>query len=113
VRKSQDSGAALGETTHACSCTNPATGSACTVAAGNRYFPFVSQSVESGNDLNGAALPTVTTTIQYDGFGNPTSIAVSTPDGHARTTTNTFVPPDTVNWVLGRPARSTMQSTSP
>ena len=93
-------------------CTNPATGAACAVVAGNRYFPFASQSVESGNDLNGAPLPTVTTTMSYDAYGNATSVIVSTPDGYSKNTTNTFVN-DTANWFLGRLTRSTTQSTSP
>jgi hypothetical protein len=112
VRKTQSSGAVLSESTSTYGCTNPATGAACTVAAGNRYFPFASQSVETGNDLNGAALPTVTTTMSYDAYGNATSIVVGTGDGYSKTTTNTFAN-DTANWFLGRLTRSTVQSTKP
>jgi hypothetical protein len=112
VRKTQSSGAVLSESTSTLSCTNPVTASACTTAAGNRYFPFVSQSVETGNDLNGAGVPSVTTTTQYDTYGNPTSVTASTADGHSKATTNTFIN-DAVNWLLGRLTRSTVQSTSP
>jgi hypothetical protein len=112
VKKTQTSGSVLGEATNTFSCINPATGSACAVAAGNRYFPFTSQSVESGNDLNGAALPTVTTTTAYDNFGNATSVVVSTGDGYSKTTTNTFAN-DVANWFLGRLTRSTVQSVTP
>jgi hypothetical protein len=112
VKKTQTSGSVLSEATNTFSCINPATGSACAVAAGNRYFPFTSQSVESGNDLNGAALPTVTTTTAYDNFGNATSVVVSTGDGYSKTTTNTFAN-DVANWFLGRLTRSTVQSVTP
>jgi hypothetical protein len=112
VRKTRSPGVVLGETTHTYGCVNPATDGPCEVAAGNRYFAFVSQSVETGSDLNGAALPAITTATQYDGFGNPTLISASTPDGHSRTTTNTYVN-NPLNWLLGRLTRSTVQSTSP
>jgi hypothetical protein len=112
VKKTQSSGAVLGETSNTYSCTNPATGSACTVAAGNRYFPFASQSVETGNDLNGAALPAVTTTTTYDLYGNATSVVVSTGDGYSKTTTNSFAN-DVANWFLGRLTRSTVLSVTP
>ncbi len=97
---------------YAHSCINPTTGSACIVALGNRYFPFVSQSVESAFDLNGAVLPTVTTTTGYDAYGNATSILVSTGDGFSKTTTNTYTN-DTANWFLGRLTRSQVTSTTP
>jgi hypothetical protein len=112
VRRTQSSGAVLGEASNTYGCTNPASGAACTVAAGNRYLPFASQSVETGNDLNGAALPTVTTTTAYDNFGNATSVVVSTGDGYSKITTNTFAN-DTASWFLGRLTRSTVQSTIP
>jgi hypothetical protein len=112
VKKMQSSGAVLSEATSTYSCINPATGGACTVSAGNRYFPFASQSVETGNDLNGAVLPTVTTTASYDNFGNATSVVVSTGDGYSKTTTNTFAN-DVANWFLGRLTRSTVQSVTP
>jgi virulence plasmid B protein/VCBS repeat protein len=113
VRKSQSSGAVLSEVTNTPACKNPDTGSPCTVAAGNRYFSFVSTSVESGNDLNGSVLPTVTTTTQYDTFGNAQSVAVSTGDGHSKATTNEYHLPDTAKWLLGRLKSSTVQSTMP
>jgi hypothetical protein len=113
VRKTQISGALLGQVTNQYDCRNPLNGSACAITAGNRYFPFVWRSVESGADLNGAALPTVTTETQYDGSGNPTRITVSAADGYSKTTTNAYAPPDTANWRLGRLTRSTVESMSP
>lgn len=56
-------------------------------------------------------LPTVTTSNQFDGFGNPTQITVSTGDGFAKTTTNTYSN-DTTNWFLGRLLRATVTSTA-
>jgi DNA-nicking Smr family endonuclease len=57
-------------------------------------------------------LPTVSTTTQYDAFGNATSVAVSTGDGHNKTTTNVYTN-DVPNWLLGRPKNSSVQSTVP
>jgi hypothetical protein len=77
---------------------------------GTRFFPFPTSSIESGNDLNGAALPTVTTTTSFDSFGNAQSITVSSP-GFSKTTTNTYTN-DTTNWLLGRLTKSVVASTS-
>jgi len=86
---------------------------AATSFGGTRYFPYVSQSVASGHDLNGAALPTVTTTTVYDAYGNATSIVASTGDGYSKTTANTYAAPDTANWFIGRLIRSTVTSVTP
>ena len=79
------------------------------------YFPYVSQSVESANDLNGAALPTVTSSTQYDVYGNPTNIAVTTGEGYSKTTANYYYTPtiDANHWFLGRLRRSTVTSVIP
>jgi hypothetical protein len=111
-KRTQSSGAVLSEASSTYTCTNPATGTACTVAAGSRYFPALAQSVETGSDLSGAALPAVTSSTQYDGFGNATQVTVSTGDGHAKSTGNVFVN-DVPNWLLGRLKSSTVQSTVP
>lgn len=92
-------------------CLNPQTGSPCTVAVGNRYFPYVSQSVESAWDLNGAALPVVTSTNQFDSYGNPTQVTVGTNDGYSKTTTNTYQN-DTAHWSIGRLLNSRIQSST-
>jgi hypothetical protein len=111
VRKSRGADTLLSQVGNTFFCIDPATGGTCTVAAGNRYFPFIALSVESGADLNGAALPTVTTTSTYDAFGNPTGITLADGD-HSRTTAHTYTN-DTENWLLGRLTRSTVRSTSP
>ena len=112
AKQTQSSGALLSRVTNTYGCTNPATGASCTVAAGNRYFPYASQRVETSSDLNGASLPTVTTTTTYDTHGNATSVVVSTGDGFSKTTSNIFTN-DVPNWILGRLTRSTVQSTAP
>jgi hypothetical protein len=72
----------------------------------------LTQSVESGGDLSGAVLPTVTTTSSYDAFGNATSVMISTGDGYSKTTANTYND-DTINWLLGRLTSSRVTSTTP
>jgi hypothetical protein len=82
-------------------------------ATGKYHRSDLTQTVGSGNDLNGAALPTVTTTNTYDAYGNTTSMGVTTGDGYSKTTANTYMAPDTVNWFLGRTARTTVTSVTP
>jgi hypothetical protein len=99
-------------------CTNPATGAACTIAAGNRYFPHVTQSDETSRDLNNTFISKVRTQNSYDSLGNATQIGVTHLDaggaatGYSKTTTNTYTN-DTTNWLLGRLLRSEVQSTVP
>lgn len=113
VKKTQSSGALLSQKMNTFGCANPASGGACTVAPGNRYFAFLSQSVETGSDLNGAALPTVTTTSSgFDLYGNVGTVSVSTGDGYSKTTTNIYAN-DVPNWRLGRLTRSSVTSTAP
>jgi Salmonella virulence plasmid 65kDa B protein/Insecticide toxin TcdB middle/N-terminal region/FG-GAP-like repeat/Phage tail fibre adhesin Gp38 len=76
---------------------------------GTRYQVFLTQSQASSFDLDGSTLPTVTTSYQYDTFGDATQITVSATDGHSKTTTNTYTN-DTVNWLLGRLANATVTS---
>jgi RHS repeat-associated protein len=66
-----------------------------------RYFVRLTQNVQASTDLNGAAIPTVTTSYQYDSFGNPTQVSVTTPDGTSKVTNSTYSN-DTTNWLLGR-----------
>ncbi|TLS17579.1 MAG: hypothetical protein FDZ72_13420 [Betaproteobacteria bacterium] len=105
-------GGVLSQTDMTYDCLDPATGTACSVGPGKRYFPYVSKSVESGWDLNGAVLPVVTTTNSFDLWGNATQVTVSNSDGSSKTTTNTYVN-DSTNWYLGRLIRSVVTSTAP
>jgi hypothetical protein len=102
----------LSQVTNTYGCTDFVSPSGCTVVAGRRYFPYVSQSTETSWDLNGAALPTIISSSQYDAWGNPTQIVVSTGDGYTKTTTNTYVN-DTTNWFLGRLQRASVTSVTP
>jgi hypothetical protein len=94
-------------------CQAPGTTTACTVAPGNRYFVYNSQSVVSRNELNGAAYPTTTTTSQFgDGWGNETQTATATSDGYSATIVRTFAN-DVTNWLLGRQTQSQETRVSP
>ena len=86
---------------------------------GNQYHvPLLTQSIVTSNDLNGAPLPTVTTTTaapDYDACGNAKVINVIASDGYSKTTTNTYSPDpiDAVNCYLNRLTKATVTSTSP
>ncbi|MES2356514.1 MAG: FG-GAP-like repeat-containing protein [Pseudomonadota bacterium] len=114
VRKVVGSNGLLSQTTNSYGCLDSSGTNPCVVANGNgrRYFPYVSKSVETGFDLNGAALPTVTTTNQFDSYGNATQVAVSTGDGYGKTTTNIYTN-DVPNWYLGRLVKAQVTSTTP
>ncbi|RTL50144.1 MAG: hypothetical protein EKK46_13730, partial [Rhodocyclaceae bacterium] len=116
VKKTQPTAAGpsnqLSLVTNTYGCLTPQTGTTCTVATGNRYFPYLSQSVESGWDLNGTVLLTVTTGNTFDGYGNATQVSVSTGDGTSKTTTNTYNN-DLTHWYLGRLLQSQVQSVTP
>jgi hypothetical protein len=77
-----------------------------------RRFMKLTGSVESSKELNGTLLPTVTTSYQYDAYGNATQIQVSTGDGHSKTTVNTYAN-DLANWFLGRLTRAEVISVTP
>ena len=78
-----------------------------------RRFVKLTQTDQASNDLNGAAMPSSTTTYQYDAYGNPTQIVVSTSDGSVKTTTNTYKAPDLVKWIHGRLETASVTSTVP
>ena len=79
---------------------------------GTRYAVVPAQSVESTYELNGSLVTTATTTSQYDSYGNPTQIVVSTGDGYTKTTNNTYTN-DATNWLLGRLKLATVTSATP
>ncbi|MDF0584144.1 FG-GAP-like repeat-containing protein [Bradyrhizobium yuanmingense] len=76
------------------------------------YHVYLTQNVSSGADLDGSALPTVTTSTQYDAYLNATQVVVSTPDGFSKTTTNTYTN-DPSLWYLGRLTRATVTNVAP
>lgn len=80
---------------------------------GTRHFVKLTQSVETSRDLNNTALPSVTTSYTYDSYGNATQVVVATSDGFSKTTANTYLSPDTTNWILGRLSRAEVTSVAP
>jgi Insecticide toxin TcdB middle/N-terminal region/FG-GAP-like repeat/Salmonella virulence plasmid 65kDa B protein len=76
------------------------------------YQAMVSQTIASGNDLDGSVLPQTTTTFNYDNYNNATLIKVCVSDGSAKTTNNSFTN-DTTNWYLGRLVTSSVTSAAP
>jgi hypothetical protein len=83
-------------------------------------LPYLRRSVESGTDLSGTALPTITTTNTFSNSIDPTQIVVSTAGTVAgvsqtttRTTTNAYFADNTAgdNWILGRLQTATQQNT--
>ncbi len=100
----------------------------CAVPAGTYVVqPYLAQSVESGQDLAGIALPTVTTTNVYNTWGDPTQISVVTTGTSVdqqqtvtKTTTNVYDAPLTdcasdtdCHWIAGRLLSATQQNTVP
>src|SRR5579883_2069856 len=76
------------------------------------YRVSVAQTVASSFDLDGSVIPPVTTTFQYDAYGNATQVVTSTPDGYSKTTTSTYSN-DVTNWLLGRLLTASVTSQVP
>ena len=89
-----------------------ASGAAAVTTTGAPYRVSLGQNVTSSNDLDGTPVPALTTTSQYDAYGNPTSVVTSTSDGYSKTTTNTYSN-DRTSWYLGRLTRATVTSQAP
>lgn len=102
----------LSESSNSFACIDTATAAACATTT-KRFFPYVSQNVSRTWDLDGSAMPTITTNNDYDVWGNAKQITVSHSDGHSKTTVNTFSPADTGNWYLGRLVKSTVTNITP
>jgi virulence plasmid B protein/glycosyltransferase TcdB-like subunit of Tc toxin len=81
-------------------------------ATGRYHISNLMQTVETGKDLNGTVLPTVTTSTTYDSYGNAKSVSVSTGDGNSKVTANDYAN-DAAKWFLGRLLRSQVTSTAP
>jgi hypothetical protein len=103
---------------------NPPQSQSCGVSGGttvgtpsNANAPYqvsVAATYAQSWDLDGTAIPTSTTTYQYDSYGNPTQIVTSTPDGFRKITTNTYTNDTTApHWLLGRLTNATVSSTTP
>ena len=75
---------------------------------------LLTMSIDTSYELNGSLVTTVTSTTQYDGYGNPTQIVVSTGDGYSKTTSSSYDNIiDSNRWFLGRLRRSTVTSVTP
>jgi hypothetical protein len=72
------------------------------------YQVSVSQTMAQSWDLDGTAMPTSATIYQYDSYGNPTNMTL-TSDRLIQAVTNTYSN-DTTNWFLGRLTNTTVQS---
>jgi hypothetical protein len=83
-----------------------------TSLGGTRFQVFATQSAAQSADLDGSAIPGVTTSYQYDAFGNTTQVVASTSDGYSKTTTNTYTN-DATNWFLGRLTNATVTAVGP
>ena len=84
--------------------------------------PYLYRSTESGTDLSGTPLPTITTTNTFNGTGDPTNIVVTTAgtvaglsETYTKTTANIYLPDNIAgdNWILGRLQRATVRSQAP
>jgi hypothetical protein len=104
----------LNQSTNTYQLSNASSGSTVSTPSNSSapYRVWMSQGVASSSDLDGSTIPTVTTTYQYDAYGNATQVVTSTPDGFSKTTTNTYTN-DTTNWFLGRLTNATVTSTTP
>jgi hypothetical protein len=105
-------GQAISRVTNTFECMDFVSTAGCVSAIGRRYFPYVSQSTSSSWDLNGTALPVLTTATEYDSYGNRTKITSSTSDGYVKTVETTYSN-DTTKWWIGKPTRTTTTSTTP
>jgi RHS repeat-associated protein len=91
-----------------------------------RYFPYVSQSVESDNEVggsdNGNPITQVTRTYVYDTYGNATSVTTATTDEDVSSPWYTLtwqtqvaktITPNTGDWCLNLPTQITVEKTVP
>lgn len=98
-------------TNFACIDTASTTAASCG-AATRRFFPYAAATVEVTRDLDGTALPTVTTTTIYDRYGNATRVKVETSDGYAKTTDSLYSN-DESKWLLGRLTQTDVTAVAP
>jgi hypothetical protein len=76
------------------------------------YRVSVAQAVSTSTDLDGSAIPSTTTSYQYDAYNNATQVSVTTSDGYSKTTNSTYTS-DTTNWFLGRLTAATVTAQAP
>ncbi len=96
-------------------------GAAGEYAANQRRFLYSQKTIQEAWDLDGTALPTTTTLVEFEEprqvvskqWGNPTRTTVSTSDGLSTVTTNTYEAAAEPTWTLGRLKQTTTASTRP
>ena len=105
----QANGSAIGRTDNSWTNTvlTPAPGS-----GGNYHKSELTQAVQRSYELNGSLIGTVTTATAYDGYGNPSSVTVSTGDGYSKATANAYAD-DPGDWLLGRLTQAQVTASSP
>jgi len=77
-----------------------------------RKFVYANNSVEETFELDGSPVTNVSTTSQYDDYGNPTQLVVDSNDGYIKTTVNTYNN-DIAKWLLGRLTTASITSQTP
>ena len=83
-------------------------------------FAYANSITKNNYELNGSLVSTVSTNSNYDNYGNPTAITVTTTGGdydgvmesYITSTINTYVN-DVTNWFLGRLTRADVTQTLP
>jgi len=77
-------------------------------ATNKRIFPYI----QSSNQVNKLTDFSVSSSAQYDNYGNPTSITKVYSNGPTRSTSNTYDNTiSTSQWLLGRPTATSIQFT--
>lgn len=87
---------------------------------GKTRFPYVSETIQRGFELNGTLVTESVTLAQYDDWGNATRLEVGAANDHDKVTVSTYdnlvqAPSDTTlnGWLLGRLRKSTVTATAP
>jgi len=82
-----------------------------------RFYLIGCLSLEQSWELNGTAIPSTRTKTTVDAWGNATQVQVETLESgvvtHTKTTSNTYLAPNTTNWILGRLRRAQVTSVTP
>jgi hypothetical protein len=104
----------LSDTTYEYGCKDFVSTSGCTVAMGARYFPYLASSVSKSWDLDGTAMPTITTTQEIDNWGSVTKSKRTASDGIQTETVNTYKNISTpALWLPGLLEKSVVTKSAP
>jgi hypothetical protein len=104
----------LSDTTYEYGCRDFVSASGCTVAVGARYFPYLASTISKSWDLDGTAIPTITTTQEFDNWGSVTKSKRMASDGIQTETVNTYKNISTPTlWLPGLLEKSVITKTAP